>query len=110
METAKKLLEAQAPRAAGHRAQSKFQICTVDLEQREEELVQALSSKDPQLQGKAAWLNSSGSSVAANSPWGLCQRAIPCCPGAPGAAAGHWASEKPFGDVSHILGKMMLGL
>lgn len=60
METVKKLLEAQAPRAAGHPTQSTSQTCPVDLEQREEKLVQALSSKDPQLQGKAVWLNSSG--------------------------------------------------
>lgn len=40
METAKKLLEAQAPRAAGHPTQSTSQSCPVDLEQWEEELVQ----------------------------------------------------------------------
>lgn len=34
---------------------------------------------------------------AATSTEGLCQRAISCCSGALGAAAGHWASEKPFG-------------
>lgn len=62
VETVKKMLEAQAqaPRAAGHPTESTSQTCPVDLEQWEQELVQALSSKNPQVQGKAAWLNSSG--------------------------------------------------
>lgn len=85
METAKKLLEAQAPRAAGHATQFTSQTCPVDLEQWEEELVQALSSKDPQLQGKAAWLKSSRSFVAAANLWGLCQTHSLLCP----AALGH---------------------
>ncbi|TRZ04816.1 hypothetical protein HGM15179_022291 [Zosterops borbonicus] len=85
METVKKLLEAQAPRAAGHPTQSTSQICPVDLEQWEEELVQALSSEHPELQGKAAWLKSSWSFVAATSPKGLCQSHSLLCP----AALGH---------------------